>query len=94
VHARVAGRDLLGPDDIARVEEVIYAEQAAGDVRDALDRAPAAEQDVVRLVATGRTPGQAADELGISRGAAWTRLSRARRRLRAQFPTIDEERSR
>jgi RNA polymerase sigma factor (sigma-70 family) len=94
VRARVAGRDLLGPDDIARVEEAIDAEQAAADVRHALDRAPVAEQDVVRLVANGRTPGQAADELGISPGAAWTRLSRARRRLRAQLPLIDEERNR
>jgi DNA-directed RNA polymerase specialized sigma24 family protein len=52
-------------------------------VADALDEAPAGEREIVRLVADGRTPGQAATELGISPGAAWTRLSRARRRLRA-----------
>jgi RNA polymerase sigma-70 factor (ECF subfamily) len=88
---RLAGRDLLDDDDIGRVDAALDATRAAGRVLDALDRIPAGEQEMVRLVADGRSPGQAADELGISAAAGWTRLSRGRRRLRAQVPTIDEE---
>jgi RNA polymerase sigma-70 factor (ECF subfamily) len=81
--SKLSGRDLLGGDDIERIEAAIDAARAADVVADALDEAPAGEREIVRLVADGRTPGQAATELGISPGAAWTRLSRARRRLRA-----------
>jgi RNA polymerase sigma factor (sigma-70 family) len=81
--SKLAGRDLLDSDDIERIEAVIDATQVAGALTDALDDVPPGERQVLLLVADGRTPGQAADELGISTGAAWTRLSRARRRLRA-----------
>jgi RNA polymerase sigma-70 factor (ECF subfamily) len=81
--SKLAGRDLLDGDDIERIEAAIDAARTAGAVYDALDQVPPGEQEMLRLVADGRTPGQAADELGISSGAAWTRLSRARRRLRA-----------
>lgn len=80
--SKLAGRDLLGGDDIERIETAIDAARAAGAVNGAVGELPDGERSVLRLVADGRTPSQAADELGISAGAAWTRLSRARRRLR------------
>jgi RNA polymerase sigma factor (sigma-70 family) len=89
--ARLSGRDLLDSDDTGRVEAAIDAARAAVDVRAALSRVPSAQQEMVRLVADGRTPGEAADELGISPGAGWTRLSRARGRLRRHLPAADEE---
>jgi RNA polymerase sigma factor (sigma-70 family) len=92
--SRLAGRDMLDADDIERAEAAIDAARAAGPVRDALDAVPSGEQDMLRLVAAGHTPGQAARELGISPGAGWTRLSRARRRLRSHLTTTDEEQDR
>jgi RNA polymerase sigma-70 factor (ECF subfamily) len=90
--ARLAGRDLLDGDEIERVEAAIDAARAAGPAHAALDAVPPGEQEVLRLVAAGRTPGQAAEELGISPGAAWTRLSRARRRVRTHLTaTPDQE---
>lgn len=88
--SKLAGRDLLDGDDIERIEAAIDAAQAAGALTGALDRVPPGEREVLLLVADGRTPGQAADELGISPGAAWTRLSRARRRLRALVNDPDD----
>ena len=81
--SKLAGRDLLDGDDIERIEAAIDAARTAGALTGALDSVPPGEREMLLLVADGRTPGQAADELGISPGAAWTRLSRARRRLRA-----------
>jgi RNA polymerase sigma-70 factor (ECF subfamily) len=89
--SRLAGRDLLGADDTERVEAAIDAAQAVGRVRDALATVPPGEQEMLRLVADGRTPGQAADELGISPAAGWTRLSRARRRLRTSLPAPPDD---
>ena len=89
--SKLAGRDLLDPDDIERVDAAIDAARTADRVLDALDRVPAGEQAMVRLVASGRTPGEAAEQLGISPGAGWTRLSRARRRLRTDVPATEEE---
>jgi RNA polymerase sigma factor (sigma-70 family) len=79
---RLAGRDLLDPDDVDRIEAAIDATRSAAAVRAAVDELPPGERMVLQLVADGRTPSQAAADLGISAGAAWTRLSRARRRLR------------
>jgi RNA polymerase sigma-70 factor, ECF subfamily len=84
--ARVAASALLDADDIERAEAAIDAARAAGPVRRALAEVPPGEQAMLRLVAEGRTPGEAADALGISPGAGWTRLSRARKRLRALAP--------
>jgi RNA polymerase sigma-70 factor (ECF subfamily) len=89
--SKLAGRALLDEDDIERVDAAIDAARAAGRVLDALDGVPAGEQAMVRLVAGGRTPGEAAEQLGISAGAGWTRLSRARRRLRTDAPATEEE---
>jgi RNA polymerase sigma factor (sigma-70 family) len=89
---RLSGPDLLDGDDIERVEAALDAAQAARLVPNALDGVPPGERDMLRLVAEGRTPGQAADELGISAGAGWTRLSRARKRVRARIHGFQEER--
>jgi RNA polymerase sigma factor (sigma-70 family) len=89
---RLSGPDLLVGDDIERVEAALDAAEAVRWVPGALDGVPPGEREVLRLVAEGRTPGQAADELGISPGAAWTRLSRARRRVRTRIRAIEEER--
>jgi RNA polymerase sigma factor (sigma-70 family) len=88
---KLAGRDLLDGDDIERVEAALDAARTAGTVHDAVAAVPPGEQAVLRLVVDGRTPGQAAQELGISSGAAWTRLSRARRRIRTRVVAPGEE---
>ena len=90
--AKLAGHDLLEGDDIERVDAAMDAARAAGPAYIALDAVPAGEHAVLRLVAEGRTPGQAALELGISPAAVWTRLSRARRRVRTRLAvTHDQE---
>jgi len=83
--SKLAGRDLLDAGETEQVETAIDAARAAVPVQEALDAVPPGELEMLRLVAKGRTPGQAARELGISPAAAWTRLSRARRRLRDQM---------
>ena len=88
--ARLTGRDLLDGDDIERIDAAIDAARAARALRPAIDAMPPGEQAVLLLVSDGRSPGQAADALGISPAAAWTRLSRARRRLR-RLATDPEE---
>jgi RNA polymerase sigma factor (sigma-70 family) len=80
--AKLSGRDLLDDDDTERITAAIDASREASAVHAALDDMPAAEQAMLRLVADGHSPGEAAAELGISPGAGWTRLSRARQRLR------------
>jgi RNA polymerase sigma factor (sigma-70 family) len=89
---RLAGRDLLDADDIGRLEAAIDAERAAPTLWQAVDAVPAGERAVLRLVADGHTPSQAAGELGITPGAARTRLARARRRARDHLTaTTDPE---
>jgi len=90
--SRLSGRDLLDEDDVARIDAAIDAARAAGSAAAALDAVPPAERQMLELVANGRTPGQAADELGISRAAGWTRLSRARTRVRTRLATPEENR--
>jgi RNA polymerase sigma factor (sigma-70 family) len=80
--SKLAGRELLEADDLDRIEAAIDAAGTADRVRDALEAVPPGEQEMLRLVATGHTPGQAADQLGISYPAGRARLSRARRRIR------------
>lgn len=79
---KLSGRDLLDDDDVDHIAAAIDASRGAGAVGDAVDAVPPAEQQVLRLIAAGRTPLEAAQELGISPGAARTRLSRARARVR------------
>jgi RNA polymerase sigma-70 factor (ECF subfamily) len=82
--ARLSGRDLLDADESERVEAAIDAAHQARGLGEALDAIPPAEQQMLRLVVAGHTPGQAAEELGITAGAARVRLARARRRVRDQ----------
>jgi RNA polymerase sigma-70 factor, ECF subfamily len=82
--ARLVARDLLDPGESERIEAAIDAARTAAGLRTDLAAIPPGERDMLRLVADGRTPGQAARELGISPNAARTRLSRARRRMRVR----------
>lgn len=90
---RLVGRDLLEADDIERIEDAIDASRAAPRARLALDGVPPGERAVLRLVADGHTPHQAARELGITPGAARTRLSRARRRVRDHMTNTPDQES-
>lgn len=88
---RLAGRDLLGPDEIELVEAAIDAARAAPAATAALAGVSRAEADVLRLVVDGASPAEAADVLGISDVAARGRLFRARRRIQSQLTTTREE---
>jgi RNA polymerase sigma-70 factor (ECF subfamily) len=93
--SRLSGSDLLDDEEIERIEAAIDATRAAGDAHIALDATPPGEKAMLRLVAEGRTPGEAAHELGISSDAARARLSRARRRIRSHIspdPTKEQDR--
>lgn len=87
---RLAGRDLLDADDIARIESAIDAARVAPRLRRAITAVPPGERAVLGLVADGHSPRQAAHALGITPAAARTRLSRARRRLRDQVTTTND----
>jgi RNA polymerase sigma factor (sigma-70 family) len=79
--AKLSGRELLDDDDVERIEAAIDAARATEALKGAIDRVPPGERDMLRLVADGLTPSQAAGALGITPTAGRTRLSRARRRL-------------
>jgi RNA polymerase sigma factor (sigma-70 family) len=80
---RIAGRRLLEPGDIARIEERIDAESAARTVYRALDGVPEGTRRIIELVAVdGLSVAEAATALGVSPIAARVRLHRARRLLR------------
>ncbi|MEU7868142.1 RNA polymerase sigma factor [Dactylosporangium sp. NPDC049140] len=86
IERRVAGRRLLEPADIARIEERIDAESAARKVYRALDGVPEATRRLIELVAVdGLSTAEAAAALGVSPIAARVRLHRARRQLRIDF---------
>jgi cytochrome P450 len=89
--SRLSGRDLLQPDDIERVAAVLDARRSADAVQEATATVPPGESAVFRLVAGGRSASEAAHDLVISPGAAWTRLSRARQRIRTALSRPDEE---
>jgi RNA polymerase sigma-70 factor, ECF subfamily len=88
---KLAGRNLLEIDDVDRIEAAIDAAGTAERLRDALDAIPAGEQEMLRLVAAGQTPEQAANQLGISCPAGRARLSRARRRISRYLTPLREE---
>ncbi|WP_149824615.1 RNA polymerase sigma factor [Streptomyces tailanensis] len=82
--SRIAGRRLLEPDDVTRLEERIDAEAAARHHREALAGLPEGERAVLELVVVDQlTTAEAAAALGIRPVAARVRLHRARKTLRA-----------
>jgi RNA polymerase sigma factor (sigma-70 family) len=84
---RLGGRDLLDDDDIARIDAALDAALAVAELAPALGTLPADQSEVLRLVADGLSPSEAAHELGISPNAARVRLARARGRVRAYVST-------
>lgn len=84
VVARLAGRDLLDHDDVARIEAALDARSSIAALAEALDDLPESQGEVLRLVAAGLTPAEAADRLGITPNAARVRLAKARRHLRPE----------
>jgi RNA polymerase sigma factor (sigma-70 family) len=89
--SKLAARERLDEDDVDRIEAAIDAAQLTGELRTAISAIPPGEQEMLRLVASGQTPGQAADRLGISHGAGRVRLTRARQRLRRHLKADAEE---
>jgi RNA polymerase sigma-70 factor (ECF subfamily) len=80
--ARVAGRALIGPSDIERLEERIDAARSSQAVIAALDRLrPRAREALLLVSEAGLQPAEAARVLGISPAAFRMRLTGARRAL-------------
>src|SRR4029450_9266735 len=67
---KAAGCALLDSDDIERIDAAIDAAHRAEGLAAAVDGVPPAEQELLRLVARGRTPGHAARELASARCSA------------------------
>ncbi|MBB2940765.1 RNA polymerase sigma-70 factor (ECF subfamily) [Actinoplanes lutulentus] len=91
---RIAGRRLLEPADIARIEERIDAENAAREIYRALADVPDPTRRLLELVAVdGLAVTEAAAALGMSPIAARVRLHRVRKHLRDQvaLPTSTGE---
>jgi RNA polymerase sigma factor (sigma-70 family) len=80
--ARIAGRWLIGPSDIERLEERIDAARSSQAVIAALERLrPRAREALLLVSEAGLRPAEAARVLGISPAAFRMRLSSARRAL-------------
>jgi RNA polymerase sigma-70 factor (ECF subfamily) len=80
--ARVAGRQLLEPDDLERLEEHIDAHRSTPAVLDALERLKPRSREALLLVGVdGLTPAEGARALGIAAPAFRMRLTVARRAL-------------
>jgi len=79
---RVAGRALLGDDDHSRLERALDARREVAALEPALATLAPGEDAVLRLVADGLSPAEAARSLAITPDAARARLARARRRVR------------
>jgi RNA polymerase sigma factor (sigma-70 family) len=78
----IAGRRLLDPDDIERLEDRIQANQAAAAVMDAIDQLkPRARETLLLVGVDGLSAVEAARVLGISSANFRMRLSAARRAL-------------
>ncbi|MFI6248586.1 RNA polymerase sigma factor [Streptomyces sp. NPDC051016] len=88
---RIAGRRLLEPDDVVRLEERIDAEAAARHHLEALAGLPEGERAVLELVYVDQlTVAEAAVALGIRPVAARVRLHRARKALRAAIKHAEQ----
>jgi RNA polymerase sigma factor (sigma-70 family) len=95
-YARSGGDDVFD-DDVDRVDGRIDAAAIRGRLAATLAELPAAERDVLLLVAWADLSCQdAASALGIPAGTARSRLHRARQRMRAALdltdPALDSER--
>jgi RNA polymerase sigma-70 factor (ECF subfamily) len=83
LYGRIAGRRLLEPDDIARLEDKLDAESPGRRALVALARLPDGERAVLELVAVDQlTVSEAAAALGIRQVTARVRLHRARKAMR------------
>ncbi|MBP2702208.1 RNA polymerase sigma factor [Microbispora sp. RL4-1S] len=86
--SRLAGRRLLEPDDVTRLEDRIDAEAPARRALAAMAGLPEGERALLELVAVdGLSPAEAAAALGIRQGTARVRLHRARRSIQ-QAPGV------
>jgi len=80
---RAGGRRPVGPEDIARIEERIDAEQRARRTYQALGGLPEPTRQLIELIAVdGLTVAEAAAALGVTPLVARVRLHRARKALR------------
>jgi RNA polymerase sigma factor (sigma-70 family) len=81
---RIAGRRLLDPDSITRIEEIIDAGQVLRALDSDLAALSAADRALFELVALdGLSVRDAAQVLGVKPGTARVRLHRSRRLLQA-----------
>jgi RNA polymerase sigma factor (sigma-70 family) len=88
---RLAGRRVLGPDDVTRLEEAIDASRLKGPLLREIEAMPALEREAIELVAFGQVGQEdAAKALGIAPATFRMRLARARRRLRAVANAEDD----
>jgi RNA polymerase sigma-70 factor (ECF subfamily) len=79
---RVRGSRLLDQEDQERIAEMIDVERSSASLLTAVNAAPEGERRLVATMANrGIGPTEAARELGITPGAARTRLTRLRHRL-------------
>ncbi|MDX8048317.1 RNA polymerase sigma factor [Lentzea sp. BCCO 10_0798] len=80
---KAGGRRELDTDELAELEARIDAERPGRALLERLAELPALEREAVELVhLCGLAPKEAADALGVPRGAMRTRLYRAMARLR------------
>ena len=80
---RVGGRRELGRDELAELEQRIDAEQPGRLLLERLETLPEIEREAIELVHLGGlAPKEAAEALGVPKGAMRSRLYRAMARMR------------
>jgi len=80
---RVGGRRELSRDELAELEERIDAEQRGRLLLERLETLPEIEREAIELVhLVGLAPREAAEALGVPKGAMRSRLYRAMARMR------------
>jgi RNA polymerase sigma-70 factor (ECF subfamily) len=90
--SRIAGRRLLDPDSLARIEEQLDAERDARTLYAAIATLPRRERDLMELVALdGLSVSEAAAVLGLSPGTARVRLHRGRARIQQHVTPLAQE---
>jgi RNA polymerase sigma factor (sigma-70 family) len=89
VERRAGGRRELDRDELAELEGRIDAERPGRALLERLAELPELEREAIELVhLAGLSPKEAAEALGVPKGAMRTRLYRATARLRA---VVDDE---